>query len=170
MTLPDIKATCTTLAQQLKQHIRDNQIDNPIVVGIHTGGVWVAQHLIDEFELPGPLYSVDISFYRDDFNQKGLNPKVQGSSLPDTIEGRDLILIDDVIMSGRTVRAAINELFDYGRPSSITLACLLDVGQRQLPFQPDACGARLALEANQRIKVKGPSPLSLYLKNSDTES
>ena len=169
MTLPDIQATCATLAQQLKQHIQDNQISNPMVVGVHTGGVWVAQHLIDQFDLPGPLYTVDISFYRDDFNHKGLNPKVCGSSLPDTIEGRDLILIDDVIMSGRSVRAAINELFDYGRPNSITFACLLDVGQRQLPFQPDACGAQLSLDTNQRIKVQGPSPLSLTLKNN-TES
>ena len=170
MTLPDIQATCAELAQQLKQHMQDNQIMNPIVVGIHTGGVWVAQYLIEQHDLPGPLYNVDISFYRDDFNQKGLNPKICGSSLPDTIEGRDLILIDDVIMSGRTVRAAINELFDYGRPTSITLACLVDVGHRQLPIQPDACGATVELTPNQRIKVSGPSPLSLYLKSTTTES
>lgn len=164
MNLPDINTTCQSLSEQLKQYLEHNpHIKNPMVIGVRTGGVWVAQHLIDSLSLPGPLYSVDISFYRDDFNRKGLNPKVCGSELPDSLEDRHIILIDDVIMSGRTIRAAINELFDYGRPTSITLVCLLDVGHRELPLQPDVCGTRLELEPGQLIKLNGPTPLTLNL-------
>lgn len=161
MHLPDIDSTCQALAEQLQSHLEAHPERNPIVIGIRTGGVWIAQHLIKTQNLPEPLYSVDISFYRDDFNQKGLNPKVCGSELPESLENRHIILVDDVIMSGRTVRAAINELFDYGRPASITLACLLDVGQRELPIQPDVCGAKLELQPNQLIKLSGPEPLTL---------
>lgn len=163
MSIPDINATCHALATQLQHHLDTTGQNNLVIIGIRTGGVWVAQQLIDTLSLPGPLYSVDISFYRDDFAQKGLNPKVHGSELPDTLEDRHILLIDDVIMSGRTTRAAINELFDYGRPASITLACLLDVGQRELPLQPDLCGAKLTLEADQRIKLGGPAPLTLSI-------
>ncbi|MFL0808257.1 MAG: bifunctional pyr operon transcriptional regulator/uracil phosphoribosyltransferase PyrR [Oceanobacter sp.] len=161
MHLPDIDATCQALSSQLQTYLETYPHSNPMIIGIRTGGVWVAQHLINTLNLPEPLYSVDISFYRDDFNQKGLNPKVCGSELPESLENRHIILVDDVIMSGRTVRAAINELFDYGRPASITLACLLDVGQRELPIQPDVCGARLTLQPGQLIKLSGPEPMTL---------
>ncbi|MGB1091910.1 MAG: bifunctional pyr operon transcriptional regulator/uracil phosphoribosyltransferase PyrR, partial [Oceanobacter sp.] len=113
-----------------------------------------------------PLYSVDISFYLDDFTRNGLHPQVKGSELPDSIEDRHIILIDDVIMSGRTTRAAINELFDYGRPASITLACLIDIGQRELPFQPDIVAVRLQLASNERIKISGPDPLDISIVNN----
>ena len=106
---------------------------------------------------------LDISFYRDDFDERGLSAHAKGSDLPDSIEDRDIILVDDVLMSGRTIRAAMNEIFDYGRPTSIQLVCLLDIGQRQLPIQADVVGAKIELIAGQKIKLSGPDPLALTL-------
>ena len=103
---------------------------------------------------------LDVSFYRDDFTQKGLHPQVRPSELPFEIEGQRLVLIDDVLMTGRTIRAALNELFDYGRPASVTLVCLLDLNARELPIRPDVVGA-LSLAPDQRIKLLGPAPLAL---------
>jgi pyrimidine operon attenuation protein/uracil phosphoribosyltransferase len=104
---------------------------------------------------------LDVSFYRDDFTQNGLHPQVQPSELPFEIEGQHLVLIDDVLMSGRTVRAALNELFDYGRPASVTLVCLLDLNARELPIRPDVVGATLSLATHERVKLLGPAPLAL---------
>jgi pyrimidine operon attenuation protein/uracil phosphoribosyltransferase len=131
-----------------------------VMVGIHTGGTWVAQQLFNQLKLPSELGQLDISFYRDDFSQKGLHPQVKSSELPD-IEGKTIILVDDVIMSGRTIRAAMNELFVYGRPEKIILACLLDVGHRELPIQADIIGQKIDRPVNERIKLSGPEPLSL---------
>jgi hypoxanthine-guanine phosphoribosyltransferase len=89
--------------------------------------VWVAQALLEALGSDSPLGTLDVSFYRDDFSQNGLHPQVRPSALPFEIEGQHLVLIDDVLMSGRTIRAAMNELFDYGRPASVTLVCLLDL-------------------------------------------
>ncbi|MFT6152707.1 MAG: pyrimidine operon attenuation protein/uracil phosphoribosyltransferase [Bermanella sp.] len=136
--------------------------DNIVMVGIHTGGAWIAQQLFKQLSLSTELGLLDISFYRDDFSQKGLHPKVKSSELPD-IEGKTIILVDDVIMSGRTIRAAMNELFDYGRPEKIVLACLIDVGQRELPIQVDIIGEAISRPKHQRIKLSGPEPLSLSI-------
>jgi pyrimidine operon attenuation protein/uracil phosphoribosyltransferase len=134
--------------------------DNIVMVGIHTGGAWIANQLFSKLNLSTELGLLDISFYRDDFSQSGLHPKVKSSELPD-IEGKTIILVDDVIMSGRTIRAAMNELFDYGRPEKIILACLLDVGHRELPIQADIIGQVIDRPADQRIKLSGPEPLTL---------
>jgi pyrimidine operon attenuation protein/uracil phosphoribosyltransferase len=163
MNLPDIELICVDLAVQLQQMIDDKQLNNPLIVGIRTGGVWVAERLQEALSGNSDIASLDISFYRDDFTRHGLHPKVQGSELPDSIEDRDIILVDDVIMSGRTIRAAMNELFDYGRPATIHLVCLLDIGRRELPIQPDICGATLALNDGQLVKLTGPKPMVLTL-------
>jgi pyrimidine operon attenuation protein/uracil phosphoribosyltransferase len=163
MNLPDIELICVDLAVQLQQMIDDKQLNNPLIVGIRTGGVWVAERLQEAISGNSDIASLDISFYRDDFTRHGLHPKVQGSELPDSIEDRDIILVDDVIMSGRTIRAAMNELFDYGRPATIHLVCLLDIGRRELPIQPDICGATLALNDGQLVKLTGPKPMVLTL-------
>lgn len=163
MSLPNAERCLTDLASQLRQYLAAQQRHDPILVGIRTGGVWVAERLNEQLNLVEEVSSLDISFYRDDFTRKGLHPQVQGSQLPDSIEDRHIVLVDDVIMSGRTIRAAMNELFDYGRPASITLACLLDIGRRELPIQPDLCGAKLGLAAGQLIKLSGPTPLTLTL-------
>ena len=163
MSLPNAERCLADLASQLSQYLTAQQRQAPILVGIRTGGVWVAERLNEQLQLVDEVSSLDISFYRDDFTRKGLHPQVQGSQLPDSIEDRHIVLVDDVIMSGRTIRAAMNELFDYGRPASITLACLLDIGRRELPIQPDLCGAKLDLAAGQLIKLSGPAPLTLTL-------
>jgi len=161
-TLPNAEQLCEQLANQLQTLIQEKQIDTPFLVGIRTGGAWIADRLQQKLQLEEPGI-LDISFYRDDFSQRGLAPQVKGSDLPDSIEDRHIILVDDVIMSGRTIRAAMNELFDFGRPASIHLVTLLDVGRRQLPIQPDLCAAQLELNDDQAIKLTGPEPLELSL-------
>lgn len=162
MSLPDIEQVFTELAENVKTHLTEQKIDAPLLIGIRTGGVWVAERLEQALNIQ-ETGSLDISFYRDDFTRKGLHPQVQGSNLPDSVEDRHILLVDDVIMSGRTIRAAMNELFDYGRPASITLVCLLDIGRRELPIQPDLCGATLALSNDELIKLRGPQPLQIDL-------
>ncbi|QEQ95477.1 bifunctional pyr operon transcriptional regulator/uracil phosphoribosyltransferase PyrR [Neptunomonas concharum] len=155
------------MASELSTLLTHRQIDNPLVIGIRTGGIWIAERLHNALELDSPIGTLDISFYRDDFSQIGLNPKVQASQLPCPTEGRDIILVDDVIMSGRTIRAAMNELFDYGRPASVTLVTLLDLQRRELPIQADVYGGTLTLGPNQQIKLTGPEPLSLDIRQKD---
>lgn len=159
MTLPQPSTLIDNMVADINQSfpILD---DNIVMVGIHTGGAWIANQLFSKLNLSTELGLLDISFYRDDFSQSGLHPKVKSSELPD-IEGKTIILVDDVIMSGRTIRAAMNELFDYGRPEKIILACLLDVGHRELPIQADIIGQVIDRPADQRIKLSGPEPLTL---------
>ncbi len=160
--LPDAEALYQQLALDVKQFIASKNLQQPLIIGIRTGGAWLAQRLQKELALP-ELGILDISFYRDDFDERGLSAHAKGSDLPDSIEDRDIILVDDILMSGRTIRAAMNEIFDYGRPTSIQLVCLLDIGQRQLPIQADIVGAEIELVAGQKIKLSGPDPLALTL-------
>lgn len=134
------------------------------LVGIHTGGLWIAEALRQRLGQP-PLGSLDISFYRDDFTRRGLHPSIKPSVLPFEVEGQHLVLVDDVLMSGRTIRAAMNELFDYGRPASITLVVLFDIGHRELPVSADICGETLALPPHQRVELRGPAPLSAEIRS-----
>lgn len=168
--MQDAQALCQILSERLKQTLKDNNIKNPLIVGIHTGGVWVAKQLQTHLNIEQDTGSVDISFYRDDFSQRGLHPQVKGSDLPWDIEDRHLILVDDVIKSGRTIRAAMNELFDFGRPLSITLVCLVDIGQRELPIQPDVYALKQELEANEYVELTGPDPLQLKTYTRDVEA
>ncbi|MBB5319584.1 bifunctional pyr operon transcriptional regulator/uracil phosphoribosyltransferase PyrR [Marinobacter oulmenensis] len=154
------------LENGLRQLLEDRGVAHPALIGIRTGGVWLADILGKRLGIDEPFGELDISFYRDDFSRIGLNPKVKPSSLPFDTEGRDIILIDDVIMSGRTIRAAMNEIFDYGRPASIILATLIDLGARELPIQPDVTGRTLALSSDQRVKLRGPEPLHIELQSS----
>ncbi|WP_297792935.1 bifunctional pyr operon transcriptional regulator/uracil phosphoribosyltransferase PyrR [uncultured Marinobacter sp.] len=150
----------------LRNIMADRGVTSPALIGIRTGGVWLADVMRKRLGLEEPYGELDISFYRDDFSRIGLNPKVKPSSLPFSTEDRDIILIDDVIMSGRTIRAAMNEIFDYGRPASIILATLIDLGARELPIQPDVTGKVLALESHQRVKLRGPDPLHIELQET----
>lgn len=159
MPLPQPAELISNMSEDIKQSL-NNTFENVVMVGIHTGGAWVAKELHQQLNLQSDLGSLDISFYRDDFTQNGLHPQVKSSELPD-VEGKTIILVDDVIMSGRTIRAAMNELFDYGRPERILLACLLDVGHRQLPIQADIVGQHMELTGSERIKLTGPEPLAL---------
>jgi pyrimidine operon attenuation protein/uracil phosphoribosyltransferase len=113
------------LEVELKHKVVERQLNNPLMIGIRTGGVWVAEQMHQRLNITDPLGLLDISFYRDDFSQIGVNPNVKPSQLPPQIEGRDIILIDDVFYTGRTIRAALNEIFDYGRPNQVILAVLI---------------------------------------------
>ncbi|WP_068824894.1 bifunctional pyr operon transcriptional regulator/uracil phosphoribosyltransferase PyrR [Pseudomonas sp. BMS12] len=164
MTLPDPQQLLPRMAADLQALLQRRGVDQAHFIGIRTGGVWVAEALLAELGQEQPLGTLDVSFYRDDFTQNGLHPQVRPSALPFEIEGQHLVLIDDVLMSGRTIRAALNELFDYGRPASVTLVCLLDLEARELPIHADVLGASLALSPQQRVKLSGPAPLALELQ------
>lgn len=163
MNLPKPEQLLPDMVAALTCHLRHKGIETPRFIGIRTGGVWVAQALMSALGEEAPLGMLDVSFYRDDFTRKGLHPQVQPSELPFEVEGQHLVLIDDVLMTGRTIRAALNELFDYGRPASVTLVCLLDLDARELPIRPDVVGASLSLAPDQRVKLLGPAPLALEL-------
>jgi pyrimidine operon attenuation protein/uracil phosphoribosyltransferase len=157
------------LAEKLKKLLVDKAIENPLMVGIHTGGVWVATELYQQLNasesvFAEPLATLDISFYRDDFSRIGMNPKVKPSKLPPDVDDRHIILVDDVLHTGRTIRAAMNELFDYGRPASITLACLIERSGRELPLQADIVGEHVNLNEGEHIKFSGPEPLAFEIQ------
>ena len=164
--LLEIDRLLDDLEAGLRKKQEDRGVTSPALIGIRTGGVWLADVMSKRLGLQEPWGELDISFYRDDFSRIGLNPKVKPSSLPFSTEDRDIILIDDVIMSGRTIRAAMNEIFDYGRPASIILATLVDLGARELPVQPDVTGRVLALQSHQRVKLRGPDPLHIELQET----
>ena len=119
----------------------------------------MAKLLHQHLNLRTPMGSIDISFYRDDFSRISFNPEVKASEIPDDIDNRSVILVDDVLQTGRTVRAALNEIFSWGRPSTVHLAVLVDRDDRELPIQPDVIGARLPLASSQHIKLSGPDTL-----------
>lgn len=133
----------------------------PVIVGIHTGGAWLARRLHQELALDTPLSTLNISFYRDDFSRIGLHPRVGPSDLHCAIDNRTIIVVDDVLQTGRTVRAAMNELFDFGRPKVIRLAVLVDRGGRELPIRADYVGLRRQVPVDRQIKLCGPDPLYL---------
>ena len=165
MALPNPAELLPRMATELQQLLASRGIEQTHFIGIRTGGVWVAEALLAELGLNQPLGTLDVSFYRDDFTRSGLHPQVRPSELPFDIEDQHLVLIDDVLMSGRTIRAALNELFDYGRPASVILVSLLDLNARELPIHADVLGATLALAANERVKLLGPAPLALELQS-----
>lgn len=152
-----------SLSASLTDLLSDRNISNPAVIGIRTGGVWVAERLMDTVASDDPMGELNIAFYRDDFSQIGMHPTVEPSRLPFDVDGRHLILVDDILYTGRTVRAAMNEIFDYGRPASIIFVVLVDRSGRELPIQADAVGTRMSLAANEHVKLLGPSELRLEL-------
>ncbi|MBO3705330.1 MAG: bifunctional pyr operon transcriptional regulator/uracil phosphoribosyltransferase PyrR [Candidatus Accumulibacter sp.] len=147
VALPDAEALCVQLADLIRPHLQPETV----VVGIHSGGAWVAQRLYTLLGLDAEIGLIDVSFHRDDYRARGLHPRVKPSSIPFDVEGRRLILVDDVLYTGRTTRAAINELFDYGRPARIQLAVLADRGSRQLPICADFCPWRVDLDPSSEL-------------------
>jgi pyrimidine operon attenuation protein/uracil phosphoribosyltransferase len=154
------------LETAIRQQIEHRQLHNPLLIGIHSGGAWIAEQIHQRLGIQEPLGLLDITFYRDDFSQIGMHPKVKTSQLPTHLEGRDIILIDDVFYTGRTIRAALNEIFDYGRPNQVLLAVLIERNGRQIPLQPDCVGGEINLPAGQRIKLTGPEPLAIHIQNT----
>ncbi|WP_290649772.1 bifunctional pyr operon transcriptional regulator/uracil phosphoribosyltransferase PyrR [Aquisalimonas sp.] len=163
-------ASVDTLVQQMSDDLRtvleQRGIREPAIIGIHSGGAWVAQALHRKLAPETPLGTLDIAFYRDDVGTRGVHPQVRPSNLPFSVDNRDIILVDDVLYSGRTVRAALNEIFDFGRPRRVLLAVLVDRGERALPIAADVVGTRITLEQGQRVKLQGPSPLELTIQDA----
>ncbi len=166
---PRVNDLLEAMTSKLTHHLEDNSLNSPVIVGIRTGGVWLANELRNRLAIAEPIGELDISFYRDDFTRIGLNPRVKPSNLPFETDNRHVLLVDDVIMSGRTIRAAMNELFDYGRPASITLVALVDVGRRELPIQPDITGQSLTLTEHEQVKLSGPTPLRMTIQKKATQ-
>ena len=121
------------------------------IVGIHTGGAWVARALRQKLGGVHEIGNIAVTLHRDDFSARGLHPSKQTSDISFSVDGRNILLVDDVLSSGRTVRAALNELFDFGRPASVKLAVLIDRGDRQMPFAPDYVAMTMALNADQTL-------------------
>ncbi len=166
MLMQDIPTLINAMAEQLSMEMERRGITYPALLGIHTGGVWVAQQLQTLLGISDPLGSLDIAFYRDDFSRIGLQPQVKPSELPFDIDGRHIILVDDVLYTGRTIRAALNEVFDYGRPDSVLLAVLVDRGGRELPIQADVTGTHVCLQQGENVKLSGPEPLHLVIQKA----
>jgi len=164
-----VETLIETMASGLEGLIQEEELTDPVMVGIHTGGVWVARTLHQRLGLKEDLGTLDITFYRDDFTHIGLNPQVRPSELPFDVEGRDIILVDDVLHTGRTIRAALNEIFDYGRPARVKLAVLVERSRgRELPIRADVAGERLDLGPHEYIKLNGPEPLRLDIQQTAT--
>jgi len=152
------------MARLLQNELDDRGRHDPALVGIHTGGVWVARELQRRLGIEEPLGELDISFYRDDFTRIGINPQVKPSHIPFEVDERHIVLVDDVIQTGRTIRAAMNEIFDFGRPASLLLVTLIERSGRELPIQPDVVGLRPPLADDEQIRLQGPDPLSLHIR------
>ena len=147
LNIPEAEDLLSELARQMQGAIAFDAR----LVGIHSGGAWLAERL--SAMLPGdhPFGTMDVSFYRDDYDRVGLKPKVRRTELPFDVDGARLVLIDDVLYTGRSVRAALNVLFDYGRPAAVELAVLIDRGGRELPIEPTYCGARIAVASDRSV-------------------
>ncbi|MES2013229.1 MAG: bifunctional pyr operon transcriptional regulator/uracil phosphoribosyltransferase PyrR [Pseudomonadota bacterium] len=165
--LPNAEQLLITLAQQLRPLLQPNTA----LVGIQSGGVWLMQRLL--VILANDIASnsiehgtLDVSFYRDDYAKRGLKSENRPSQIPFDVEKKHIILIDDVFYTGRTTRAAMNELFDYGRPASITLVALVNRGGRELPIAPQIVGTDMQLKADQNLQLvqQADGTLSLELQ------
>jgi pyrimidine operon attenuation protein/uracil phosphoribosyltransferase len=150
MNLPDPDQLIDKLAAQMLPLMRQDCA----FLGIHTGGVWVMDALAERLGADVPRGVLDIAFYRDDFSRIGLHPEVKPSRIPFEVEGRHILLVDDVLYTGRTVRAALNLIFDYGRPAAVRLAVLADRGGRELPIQADFVGAMLGLADDEHVSLE----------------
>jgi pyrimidine operon attenuation protein/uracil phosphoribosyltransferase len=145
--LPDPERLVEALAAKMKDAITPDAG----MVGIYTGGVWVAQRLHRILGSKVPLGTLAVTLHRDDFGRIGLHRESRRSLIPFPVDGREIILVDDVLHTGRTIRAALNELFDFGRPKAVRLAMLADRGGRELPVSPDWLGARVEVGQDEEL-------------------
>ena len=159
MTLPDAEQMLAALADRMRGAVAFDAR----FVGIHSGGAWIADRLAQMIPGEHPVGYIDVSFYRDDFSRKGLKPEVKRTQLPFEVEGATIVLIDDVLYTGRSVRAAINELFDYGRPARVELAVLVDRGGRELPIEATYAGVRLAVARDLSVVLSRAADGTLAL-------
>ncbi|PID80859.1 bifunctional pyr operon transcriptional regulator/uracil phosphoribosyltransferase [bacterium DOLZORAL124_64_63] len=154
LTEADIAAGVEKLARLVREGRPDGDF---ALVGIRSRGDEVAERILGKLAESGvevPMGVLDISLYRDDLAHLSANPKLKGSEIPFPIDGAHIVLVDDVLFTGRTIRAAIDALTDYGRPAKVELAVLIDRGHRELPFAPDYVGIRLETERLDYVEVK----------------
>jgi pyrimidine operon attenuation protein/uracil phosphoribosyltransferase len=165
MQLPNPEQLLDDITNKIKMQL---QADTAII-GIHRGGVWIMQHVLENISQDVPYGTMDAALYRDDYAQRGLKNIPKPANIPFDINGKHIILIDDIFYTGRTTRAAMNELFDYGRPASVTLAVLINRGGAQLPITPQIQGASLLLKPNQTLKLSQDTQgaLQLALENNE---
>ena len=154
------------LYKELLRGVRGLSAADTRLVGIPSGGAWLAERLHRDLGLTGGPGTVSSVMHRDDFAQRGLSAGGQ-TKLPFEVEGADILVLDDVLYTGRTIRAVLNELFDYGRPARVQLAVLVDRGGRQLPVQADYAAARVALPANQSLSLARDDAGSFSFKVED---
>jgi pyrimidine operon attenuation protein / uracil phosphoribosyltransferase len=159
MKLPEAEKLCAQLVAELKPRIGPKTA----MVGLYTGGAWLAERLHKMLDMKTPLGLMDVAFYRDDYAARGLKHDPKRTKIPFDVNGADILLVDDVLYSGRTVRAAMNELFDYGRPAGIALVVLADRGGRQLPICAQHAGARVDVPAGMRLTLKRQDSGTLML-------
>ena len=141
------------LYRELLRGVQQLRMTDTRLVGITSGGAWLAQRLQADLQLQGEAGVISSSMHRDDFAKRGLSGAGQQTQLRFDVNDAQIILLDDVLYTGRTIRAVLNELFDYGRPASVKLAVLVDRGGRELPVQPDYAAARIALPASQSLAL-----------------
>ena len=164
-----VKQLISEMVTAIKSHTNTNNYSAPLMIGVKTGGAWVANLLHRQLKYKEPPGELNIAFYRDDFSTLGMHPEVSPSQLCIDVNDRHIILVDDVLYTGRTIRAAMNEIFDYGRPASITLVVLVDrSSNRELPIQADIIGKSIALNAEEHVKLHGPEPLMLSITNIES--
>ncbi len=158
-----------TLYSALKQQLASVDKTATLMVGIHTGGYWLAEQLHADLGFAQPLAALSTALQRDDFATSGLHKQRQPTRLPMSLQGVDVLLVDDVLHTGRTMRAALNELFEYGRPASVRLAVLADRGGRQLPFAAQFCGGEAAVLPNHElVLLQTPTGLRLSMEAKPT--
>ncbi|MBP8923047.1 MAG: bifunctional pyr operon transcriptional regulator/uracil phosphoribosyltransferase PyrR [Thauera sp.] len=164
----DAEALCRQLAEQIRPHVTPATA----LVGIYTGGLWLAERLHKALGIAQPLGAIDVSFYRDDYGSKGLHAKPQRTEIPFDVDGAHVILVDDVLFTGRTTRAALNELFDFGRPGVVELAVLVDRGGRELPVAARYCAHTLAesLARTQNLELQRDEDSHFTLKLTQAEA
>ena len=149
MNLPNAE----NLIESLKNKINEMIDDKTVLIGVQRGGELILQKILPGLRNTIATGSIDTSFYRDDFSSRGLKIKNKPSKIDTEINGKHIILIDDVFSSGRTVRAAMNEIFDYGRPAKITLAVLIDRNEQELPIAPQICIEKISLNKDQHLEL-----------------
>jgi pyrimidine operon attenuation protein/uracil phosphoribosyltransferase len=139
------------LVKELADRMRDKLTPNAALVGIYTGGAWVAERLHRQLALATPLGVIAVTLHRDDFGVRGLHREVRRSQIPFSVDDREVVLVDDVLHTGRTVRAALNELFDFGRPRAVRLAVLAARDGRELPVSADFLGASVEVGPGEEL-------------------
>lgn len=172
MQLPNPETLLSDISAKIQAQINlAPSAEHCAFVGIHSGGVWVMQRILNTLKLDITYGTLDAALYRDDYAQRGLKAESKPSNIAFNVQDKHIILIDDIFYTGRTTRAAMNELFDYGRPASITLAVLINRGGAELPISPNIVGAEILLKHNQSLQLSQDTKgkLHLSLEESDTE-